>query len=131
MIAARKCDRHLEYPTKSGSFGEAYMMNAATFTTFSAKDAKTRFGELLDEALGRPVGITKHDRLTAYVVSKRDFEAMVAKVQELEDQLWLARAALARNEGFVGAERVDAFLSDFRNINDAQINNDKNGVQGA
>lgn len=106
-------------------------MNAATFTTFSAKDAKTRFGELLDEALGRPVGITKHDRLTAYVVSKRDFEAMVAKVQELEDQLWLARAALARNEGFVGAERVDAFLSDFRNINDAQINNDKNGVQGA
>lgn len=107
------------------------MMNAATFTTFSAKDAKTRFGELLDEALGRPVGITKHDRLTAYVVSKRDFEAMVAKVQELEDQLWLARAALARNEGFVGAERVDAFLSDFRNINDAQINNDKNGVQGA
>lgn len=107
------------------------MSNAATFTTFSAKDAKTRFGELLDEALGRPVGITKHDRLTAYVVSRRDFEAMVAKVQELEDQLWLARAALARNEGFVGAERVDAFLSDFGNINDEQTSNNKNGGQGA
>ncbi len=105
------------------------MSNAATFTTFSAKDAKTRFGELLDEALGRPVGITKHDRLTAYVVSRRDFEAMVAKVQELEDQLWLAKAAIARNEGFVGAERVDAFLSDFRNLDDEQISNNKKGGQ--
>lgn len=101
-------------------------MTAATLTTFSAKDAKTRFGELLDEALGRPVGITKHDRLTAYVVSKRDFETMVAKVQELEDQLWLAKAALARNEGFVGAERVDAFLSDFRNLDNDETGNNKN-----
>ena len=90
------------------------MNNAATFTIFSAKDAKTRFGELLDEALSRPVGITKHDRLTAYVVSKRDFEAMLERIQELEDQLWLAKADLARKEGFVGAERVDALLRDVR-----------------
>lgn len=81
------------------------------FTIFSAKDAKTRFGELLDEALGKPVGITKHDRLTAFVVSKAHFEAMSQRIQELDDELWLAKAKLARKEGFVGSDRVDAILS--------------------
>ncbi|MFM9914084.1 MAG: type II toxin-antitoxin system Phd/YefM family antitoxin [Methylophilaceae bacterium] len=94
----------------------------ATLTTFSAKDAKARFGEVLDEALGSPVGITRHERLTAYVVSKRDFESMMAKVQELEDQLWLAKADAARSEGFASAEDVDAFLHDFRNTNNEVIN---------
>ncbi|MBV8261363.1 MAG: type II toxin-antitoxin system Phd/YefM family antitoxin, partial [Paraburkholderia sp.] len=51
-------------------------MNSTTLVTYSARDAKTRFGEVLDEALGRPVGITRHERLTAYVVSKRDFESL-------------------------------------------------------
>lgn len=99
------------------------MTAVAPFTTFSAKDAKARFGELLDEALGQPVGITKHDRLTAYVVSKRDFEKMLANIEYLEDQLWLAKADLARKEGFVGPDRVDALLSDLRNINDVEISN--------
>lgn len=101
------------------------MNAAAPFTTFSAKDAKTRFGELLDEALGRPVGITKHERLTAFVVSKRDFEAMLAKIDELEDQLLLTKAELARSRGFVGAERADALLNDFRAAEHAQNSNNK------
>lgn len=91
-------------------------MDAATLTTFSAKDAKARFGELLDSALGRPVGITKHDRLTAYVVSKVDYESMVDRLHELEDQLWLVKAATAREEGFASAKDVDALLGDFKNI---------------
>lgn len=99
-------------------------MNAADLTTFSARDAKARFGEVLDEALGRPVGITRHDRLTAYVVSKRDFESMVAKVQDLEDQLWLAKADAARMEGFARSNDVDAFLANFRN-NDNEVDDDK------
>lgn len=105
-------------------------MSQATLTTFSAKDAKARFGEVLDEALGRPVGITRHERLTAYIVSKRDFEAMVAKVQDLEDQLWLAKADAARNEGFASAESVSAFLSDFRKL-DNDVINDKTSPEGA
>ncbi|HEX8612685.1 MAG TPA: type II toxin-antitoxin system Phd/YefM family antitoxin [Telluria sp.] len=99
------------------------MNGVAPFITFSAKDAKARFGELLDEALGRPVGITKHDRLTAYVVSKRDFEKMLANIDYLEDQLWLAKADLARKEGFVGPDRVDALLGDLGSMNDAEISN--------
>ena len=99
------------------------MSEAATFNIFSARDAKTRFGELLDEALGQPVGITRHDRLTAYVVSKRHFDAMQNKIQELEDQLWLAKADLARKEGFASTDRVDAFLSDFRDTDNVEASN--------
>jgi prevent-host-death family protein len=95
-----------------------------TLTTFTARDAKTRFGEVLDEALGRPIGITRHDRLTAYVVSKRDFESLVGRVQELEDQLWLARAENAREEGFVSDEEVKAFLNGNRNQSNEPQNNE-------
>ncbi|MET0265511.1 MAG: type II toxin-antitoxin system Phd/YefM family antitoxin [Duganella sp.] len=87
------------------------MMDSATFRTFSAKDAKARFDELLDEALAQPIGITKHNRLTAFIVSKNDYEAMLDNMQKLEDQLWLTRAELARKEGFAGAERISAFVS--------------------
>jgi prevent-host-death family protein len=96
--------------------------------TFSARDAKTRFGEVLDEALGRPVGITRHDRLTAYVVSKRDFDALRERVQDLEDQLWLSKAQAARDEGFASASDVDVFLSNARNLGH-EPNNDETGHQ--
>lgn len=102
-------------------------MNEALIT-FSARDAKTRFGEVLDEALGRPVGITRHDRLTAYVVSKRDFDALRERVQDLEDQLWLSKAQAARDEGFASASDVDAFLSNARNLGH-EPNNDETGPQ--
>lgn len=98
-------------------------------TTFSARDAKTRFGEVLDEALGRPVAITRHERLTAYVVSKRDFDALVNRIQELEDQLWLARAEIARNEGYASPEEVSAFLSANRNADNAP-EDDQAGAKG-
>jgi prevent-host-death family protein len=103
-------------------------MNNATLTTFSAKDAKAHFGELLDTALGCPVGITKHQRLTAYVVSKTIYESMVERLQELEDQLWIFKADAARKEGFVDSENVDALLSKFRTSNDEEVkNNEKRG----
>jgi prevent-host-death family protein len=100
-------------------------MAEATLTTFSAKDAKARFGELLDEALGQPVAITRHDRLTAYLVSRRHYEAMLEKLQSLEDQLWLLKADAARTEGYAGRERVDAFLRDF---DEGTHNNEKTAV---
>lgn len=107
------------------------MMSTAALTTFSAKDAKARFGEVLDEALGHPVGITRHDRLTAYIVSRKEFERMVARVQYLEDQLWLAKAEAARKEGYASNERVSAFLSDFSqgNTDNEKSENDKSGSQ--
>jgi prevent-host-death family protein len=90
-------------------------MNSNALVTFTARDAKTRFGEVLDEALGRPVGITRHDRLTAYVVSKRDFDGLRDRVQELEDKLWLIQADAARKDGYASDDEVAAFLRDSRN----------------
>ncbi|WP_422650271.1 Antitoxin [Cupriavidus sp. H18C1] len=102
----------------------------AALTTFSARDAKTRFGEVLDEALGRPIGITRHERLTAYVVSKRDFEALVSRIQELEDQLWLAKAQIARNEGYASPEEVSAFLNAPGNPDRNEPENHQTSPQG-
>ena len=100
-----------------------------SLTTFTARDAKARFGEVLDAALGEPVAITRHDRLTAYVVSKRDYDALVKKVEELEDELWLARAAAARAEGFANANDVDVVPGKFGNIEN-ETKNDESGPEG-
>ncbi len=98
-------------------------MNTTPLALYTARDAKTKFGELLDTALGRPVGITKHDRLTAYMVSKFQFETMLEKIQELEDQLWLLKADAARKEGFVSSDDVSTFLTKNRNTdNEFTIN---------
>lgn len=104
-------------------------MNSEALVTFTARDAKTRFGEVLDEALGRPVGITKHDRLTAYVVSKRDFENLRDRVQELEDRLLLIQADVARKDGYASDDEVAAFLRDARNIGNEPQNHEA-GDQG-
>lgn len=86
------------------------MSNTSALRMFSAGDAKVRFGELLNEALGQPVGITRHDKLTAYVVSKDEFENMLATIEYLQDQLWLAKADAARKSGFVGEEQTKEIL---------------------
>jgi prevent-host-death family protein len=87
----------------------------SSLTMFSARDAKAKFGEVLDTALGQPVGITKHDRLTAYIVSKNVFETMKQTIEALEDQLWLLKADAARQEGFASSDDVGAFLNKLRN----------------
>ncbi len=45
---------------------------------------KQNFGECIDEAQHEPIGIKKRDRIVAYLVSKRDFDEMVKKIEELE-----------------------------------------------
>jgi prevent-host-death family protein len=44
--------------------------------TFTANEAKTRFGEFLDQAQREPVGVLKHDRMVGVLVSVQDFESM-------------------------------------------------------
>lgn len=102
------------------------MTNPAALETFSASDVSEQFAKLLDAASSKPVGITRQDQLAAYLVSKRDFEAMVASIQQLEDQLWLAKAELARKQGFVGSNRVKAIVSSLRATENTQ--NEEAGI---
>ncbi len=96
---------------------------------FNARDAKTRFGELLDESLGQPVGITRHERLVSYMVSKRLFDSMKERLVQLEDALWAVRADQAMLSGNVSNDEINAFLNDFKEINNVEAGNDKAGAQ--
>lgn len=46
--------------------------------TFTANEAKTRFGEFLDRVQREPVAVMRHERMVGVMVSAQDFEAMRA-----------------------------------------------------
>lgn len=46
--------------------------------TYSANEAKTHFGEFLDDAQRGPVRVMRRDRLVGVMVSAQDYEAMRA-----------------------------------------------------
>lgn len=46
--------------------------------TFTANEAKTRFGEFLDRAQREPVRVMRHERVVGVMVSAEDYEAMRA-----------------------------------------------------
>jgi prevent-host-death family protein len=79
--------------------------------TMTANDAKTRFGELLDQAQREPVRVMRHNRLAGVVVSAKDYEAMRAfyanRLQHTLDETatTAARAGLTEKE-------LDALLAD-------------------
>ncbi|MEE2567179.1 type II toxin-antitoxin system Phd/YefM family antitoxin [Hyphobacterium marinum] len=56
--------------------------------TYSATEAKNKFGQLLDDAQRGPVRIEKHGRASSYLVSQADYDALEAqKVRELREML--------------------------------------------
>jgi hypothetical protein len=86
-------------------------MNAAVpLPMFTAQEAVARFTEVLEVALKRPVGISSGDELVAYLVSKQDIERLFAKIEELEDQVWLKEAELGRQSGFAGHGDEDSLI---------------------
>jgi prevent-host-death family protein len=46
--------------------------------TYTANEAKTRFGEFIDEAQREPVRVMRHDRVVGVMVSAQDYAAMRA-----------------------------------------------------
>ncbi|OIP09056.1 MAG: prevent-host-death protein [Betaproteobacteria bacterium CG2_30_59_46] len=79
--------------------------------TFTANEAKTRFGEFLDRAQREPVGVMRHERLVGVMVSVQDFEAMRAfyanRLQHTLDQASDAATAAGLTSG-----TLDALLAD-------------------
>ena len=65
--------------------------------TYSAKQAKTRFGEFLDQVQREPVRVMRRDRVVAVMVSAQDYEAMRAfYANRLRGTLRESAAAAAR-----------------------------------
>lgn len=79
--------------------------------TFTAHQAKTHFGKLLDLAQREPVRVMRRDRVVGVMVSAQDYEAMRAfyadRLQRTLDQA----AALAEAQG-LSPEGLDALLAD-------------------
>lgn len=56
--------------------------------TFSANDAKTRFGEFIDRVQQGPVRVTRRDRVVGVMVSAEDYEAMRAFYASTRWRAW-------------------------------------------
>jgi prevent-host-death family protein len=74
--------------------------------TFAAKEAKDRFGRLLDTAQREPVTIEKKGRPIAVLLSVEEY----ARLEALEDAWWGKRAAEAAEEGYLSPEESEARL---------------------
>jgi prevent-host-death family protein len=72
----------------------------------TAKDAKNRFGELMDTVQREPVSIEKHGRPVAVVLSEVAYEKM--KLEHLQAMLAVGEAQLNRGEGIDGKEFFEA-----------------------
>jgi prevent-host-death family protein len=68
----------------------------------TAKDAKNRFGELMDTVQREPVTIKKHGRPVAVVLSEVEYEKM--KLEHLRAMLAVGEAQLDRGAGTDGEE---------------------------
>ena len=84
----------------------------AKVTIVPAREAKNRFGELLDTVQRQPVIITKKGRPVARLlafVDKKRFE-------EVEDQIWLKKTLkVMKNPRPLGVKETEKFLSKYRN----------------
>ena len=77
------------------------------YARLSARDAKNRFGQMLDLAQREPVTIEKKGRPVAVVLSLRDYNHYEA----LEDELWALKAMQAEKEDWLTEEESADFLA--------------------
>lgn len=79
--------------------------------SYTANEAKTRFGEFLDRVQREPVRVMRHDRTVGVMVSAQDYEAMRAfYANRLQHNLDEAGAAAAR--AGLSAKALGALLAD-------------------
>lgn len=80
----------------------------------AAREAKNRFGELLDSAQRAPVHITKNGRNVAVLLSHEEY----IRYEDLEDAYWGQRALESEKEGYLGVEKSEELLKRMRNAKD-------------
>lgn len=79
--------------------------------TYTANEAKTRFGEFLDRAQREPMRVTRHDRVVGVMVSAQDYEAMRAFYADRLRRTLDETAAVAARAGLTQAE-LERLLAD-------------------
>ena len=79
--------------------------------TYTANEAKTRFGEFLDRVQREPVRVMRHDRVVGVMVSAEDYEAMRAYYA---DRLLktMNETALAAEKAGLTPEKLEQLLAD-------------------
>lgn len=69
-------------------------------STIAAREAKTRFGEMLDAAQREPVIIEKHGRRVAVVLSASEYDALLdMKREQIKAEIRIGLDQLDRGEG--------------------------------
>ena len=77
-----------------------------------AREAKNRFGELLDTVQRQPVIITKKGRPVARMIAFVDSK----RFEEVEDQIWLEKTLkIMKNPKFIGVKKSAELLAKYRN----------------
>ena len=79
-------------------------------TLVAAKEAKNRFGELLEAVQRHPIIITKNNRPVAEL---RRFSEKT-RFEEMEDQIWGEMALEAEKGGYLGIKESEKLLAQMR-----------------
>ena len=83
--------------------------------SFTASDARRRFGRLLKTVQSEPVTITKNGRAAAIIVSTSDKELISDMEVFLEDRQWCERIADAERGGYIGVDESALIMSEALN----------------
>ena len=79
--------------------------------TFTANEAKTRFGELIDRVQREPIQVTRHNRVVGVMVSAEDYHAMRAFYADRLQHTLKQSAAEAVAKGLTD-EKLEQLLAD-------------------
>jgi prevent-host-death family protein len=79
--------------------------------TYTANEAKTRFGEFLDRVQREPVRVMRHDRVAGVMVSAEDYDAMRVFYADRLRKTMDETAAAAARAGLT-PEKLDELLAD-------------------
>ncbi|MFN3988094.1 MAG: type II toxin-antitoxin system Phd/YefM family antitoxin [Rhodocyclaceae bacterium] len=79
--------------------------------TYTANEAKTRFGELLDRVQREPVQVARHNRVVGVMVSPEDYQAMRAFYADRLQRTMQQTASDAAAQGLNEAE-LEKLLAD-------------------
>jgi prevent-host-death family protein len=72
----------------------------------SAKEAKDRFGEVIETARTETVTVTRHSKPTVAVISVD----RLAELEAIEDRYWLDVSRRGAESGFIGIDKSKAYI---------------------